>query len=411
MLAERDYLELSATDIAELVSTRQCCAVEVTQAALTRLQNLEPDLRAFRDYWPERALLRAAQVDRCIADGEVLPLAGVPLGVKAWEKPDSPQRQRLMTAGCVAIGATSVPGPGTQWQTWGFTGLGPTANPWCPSRTPGGSSAGSAAAVAAGVVPMATGVDGAGSIRIPAAWCGVLGLKITNGLLATRDPVGLAAPGPITRTAGDAARYLDVLLGAPAPRGPGPSHCPPHAVWSSDLGYALVDPTQISVARAAADRMVAAGILAERFADLCLDDPARTWAALRRTGSDPRGWSRVREDNNRRIEELFDTSADVLMTPTTPGAAHPHDGPGQTINATLTWAFNLSGHPAISVPAGLGSDGCPVGLQLVSRRGQEQLLLAIAANYQQRLPAAVLPIADLGGVAHLSERAQRIAHV
>jgi Asp-tRNA(Asn)/Glu-tRNA(Gln) amidotransferase A subunit family amidase len=96
------------------------------------------------------------------------------------------QTVRLVAAGCVPVGATAVPGRGTSWQTWGHTDRGPTLNPLGPAFSPGGSSAGSAAAVAAGLVPLATGSDGAGSVRIPAAWCGVLGLKLTNGRVPAR---------------------------------------------------------------------------------------------------------------------------------------------------------------------------------------------------------------------------------
>jgi Asp-tRNA(Asn)/Glu-tRNA(Gln) amidotransferase A subunit family amidase len=257
--------------------------------------------------WEEEALERAREVDARVGAGERLPLAGVPIGVKGRHglRTAGP----LLAAGCVPVGATSVPGPGTPWQTWGLGRHGRTVNPWRYDRTPGGSSAGSAAAVAAGLVPLATGSDGAGSVRIPAAWCGVVGLKVSNGRLPSADRTGLMAPGVLARCVGDVAAYWGVMSGAylgaaPGPHpgaGPGlhpgsapaahreavpkeyreavPGHGPrtdavpgvhggprartstaatageyatPTAVWSPDLGFDAPDPDVVAVARSAA---------------------------------------------------------------------------------------------------------------------------------------------------------------
>lgn len=119
----------------------------------------------------------------------------MPFAVKGRTGIRSYAARRLIAAGAVPVGATSVPGPGTRWQTWGLGAHGRTVNPWRPDRTPGGSSAGSAVAVAAGLVGLATGSDGAGSVRIPAAWCGVFGLKTTNGLLPSPTAPGWPPPG------------------------------------------------------------------------------------------------------------------------------------------------------------------------------------------------------------------------
>lgn len=129
MLDQQQYLDLSAVDIARLVLRRELSAVEVARAALARLGEVEPVISAFRDLWPDAAIEAAARVDRRVAAGERPPLAGVPLGVKAWEHLDSPQPRRLRDAGCIPIGATAVPSPGTAWQTWGHTERGTTANP------------------------------------------------------------------------------------------------------------------------------------------------------------------------------------------------------------------------------------------------------------------------------------------
>lgn len=349
-------LPVEAVRIAAGVNAGEFTAVDVVEDALARIAARDGDLRAFREVWPERARAAARAVD---AAGRPLPLAGVPLGVKAWERLDSAQVTRLVAAGCVPVGATAVPEKGsTAWQTWGRTDRGPTVNPWRADRTPGGSSAGSAAAVAAGLVPVATGIDGAGSVRIPAAWCGVVGVKVTNP-----DPRRLAAPGPLARSVADAA----ACLGGTVAEGPAAVR----AVWSPDLGFAEVDEAVVAVARSAAGRLFAAGVLRVDH-DLVLEDPAGTWFALRR------GEPADRALNDDRLAAAF-AVADVLLTPTTPFSAHGHDGPGDALSVSLTWAFNLSGHPAASVPAGLGPDGVPVGLQVVGRHGAEDAVLRVAS--------------------------------
>ncbi|MGW1270427.1 amidase family protein, partial [Streptomyces sp. NPDC002491] len=278
--------------------------------------------------------------------------------------------------------------------------------PWRADRPPGGSSAGAAAAVAAGLVPLATGSDGAGSIRIPAAWCGVTGLKTTNarrppegraltegragergkGRAGARtdgragDPAGLAAPGVIVRYAVDAAAYWRITAGetdSEMPERANPE--PPVAVFSPDLGFAGPDPEPVALARAAAARLGAAGVvrLSPSVAPPRLEDPAPAWLALRTSGADRGPAEQVRAANDRLLAAFF-SQADLLLTPTTPNPAHGHEGPGDRYSTALTWAFNLSGHPAISLPAGIGTDGCPLGLQVIAAHGGEAALLAVA---------------------------------
>ncbi|MFJ8537476.1 amidase [Streptomyces sp. NPDC093591] len=374
----------SVVDIASAVRSRTLRAVDVVASALERIERADPVLCAFIEVWGGEALQRAREVDARVAAGERLPLAGVPIGVKGRHgvRAAGP----LLAAGCVAVGATSVPGPGTPWQTWGLGRYGRTVNPWRYDRTPGGSSAGSAAAVAAGLVPLATGSDGAGSVRIPAAWCGVVGLKAGNGRLPSADRTGLMAPGALARSAEDVAAYWAVMSRAERAAAPGDgtdavpgAYDAPTAAWSPDLGFASPDPDVVAVAHSAAVRLAEAGAirLVRPRTGLRLDDPAPAWLALRTPGADPSPAHRIRAANNRRLAALF-SGVRLLLTPTAPTPPHGHEGPGERYSTALTWAFNLSGHPAISVPAGFGPDGCPVGLQVVAAHGQEGLLLEVA---------------------------------
>lgn len=350
---------------------------------LAAIDREDPRLCAFIDVWHEAALARSPAAAR-------LPLAGLPFAVKGPAGIRSYAARRLIAAGGIPVGATSVPGPGTYWQTWGLGRHGRTVNPWRPDRTPGGSSAGSAVAVAAGLVPLATGSDGAGSVRIPAAWCGVFGLKTTNGLLPSPDRTGLASAGVLTRSAAEAEPYLRWVL----PRG---DHAevslPVPAVYSPDLGYADVDPEVEAVVRSAVRRLVAGGVV--RLVDdrtCVLLDPGAAWQAVRGGRASPAA-TEVREENDRRLVALF-ARVPLLLTPVTPNRPHGHEGPGGRYSTALTWAFNLSGHPAAGVPAGFTADGCPVGLQLVGRHGADVSLTA-TARAAEGVPASA---GHVGGI-------------
>lgn len=343
-------------------------------AALARIGELDPDLNAFTEVWPENALAQ----ERAAQD---LPLAGLPFAVKGRTGIRSYAARRLTAAGAVPVGATSVPGPGTPWQTWGQGAHGRTVNPWRLDRTPGGSSAGSAVAVAAGMVELATGNDGAGSVRIPAAWCGVFGLKTTTGLLPSPDRAGLASPGVLASSAARAGTYLRHVLDGYAPR---PPRLPVRAAFSPDLGFASVDPDVAEVTRAAVERLAAAGVVRLVRDPVTLLDPAETWTAVR--GQSPTPATRALRDANARALDAFFARTPLLLTPVTPNMPHGHDGPGDVYSTALTWAFNLSGHPAASVPAGFTPDGCPAGLQLVTDRGTDAELLGMACAVERALP-------------------------
>jgi Asp-tRNA(Asn)/Glu-tRNA(Gln) amidotransferase A subunit family amidase len=427
----REYPTLGATELAALVRAGLIPPQAPVEAALARLRETDGALRAFTACWPDRAVHRARLVGRALARGAELPLAGVPIAVKAGSGVTAPTTRRLLAAGAIVIGTTAVPIRAAHpWQTWGHTSRGPTVNPWRPDRVPGGSSAGSAVAVASGVVPLATAADGAGSTRIPAAWCGVVGLTPTNGRFAGPDHAGLTVPGPIVRHAADAAAWWAVVAGAreappalpaggdaparDAPAGDAPD--PPAdrwlgtGVWSATLGFADPEPEVVAVSRLAADRLAAAGALSWTDVPVELLDPEMAWTALRAApagpGTAPAGRpgsagpgsagrsagvggasdvAAVRAHNDRCLAGVF-ARADLLLTPTTPNRPHPHAGPGEVRSVSLTWAFNLSGQPAVSVPAGFTADGCPVGLQIVGRHGEEGRLLGLVAALERLAP-------------------------
>jgi len=359
-------------------------AIELADQALARVAEVDARLHAFTDVWARRARDAAAAVDVRIAAGERPLLAGVPIAVKAWQQGGDRYVSRLIAAGAVPVAATSVP-CGTAWQTWGLGRGGPTRNPWRADRVPGGSSAGSAAAVAAGAVALATGSDGAGSARIPAAWCGIVAVKPSAGLLPTAK--GTAEHAPLTRTVADAALYLDVAteqrLGlhdavTAVPRAPGRGV---RAIWAPSLGqpgaWRWLDETTLEVVERAVGALARGGVLDVEQAphgSWC-SDPAAAWHARR---ADPAvaPSAAIRRDTAV-LDEML-AGGTVLVCPTTPAGPHGHDGPGQHMSVALTWTVNLTGHPAVSVPAGIGADGLPVGLQLIAARGCDRHLLQVA---------------------------------
>ncbi|MER7000888.1 amidase [Streptomyces sp. NPDC000410] len=382
MLEDHLYMSLSAVEIADLVNHGKVTARDVVDTALELTARRDGALRAFTTIWADAARAAAAEADVAVAGGARLPLAGVPIGVKAGEGPTSFQNQHLIGAGCVPIGATSVPRADTGWQTYGSTDRGPTLNPLDPAWSPGGSSAGSAAAVAAGLVPLATGSDGAGSVRIPAAWCGIIGFKPTNGLLPARDRAGLNTPGVLTRDPRDAAAYLHTVAPTTTP----PSATPLRVAWSPTLGYAATDPDVADTARRALHRAAHAGLCGVVDHPVALNDPAPAWTALRAGTPDPEAEA-LTSANNEHLRAVFD-QVDFMATPTTPHPPHGHDGPGTRMNVALTWAFNLSGHPALTLPAGTTHKGEPVGLQLIARHDADITLLAAAERWYRIVRSA-----------------------
>lgn len=450
-----------AWELAEAVRSGKVSARATTEAALARVAARNPTINAFVHLDAEGALRQAEAIDAAVARGQDPgPLAGVAIGVKDLEPVagmpftfgsrafadnvatgDSVQVARLRAAGAVVLGKTNTPEFGYK----GFTEnrlFGPTRNPWNRELTPGGSSGGSAAAVAAGMVALCTGSDGGGSVRIPASFCGVYGVKPTAG----RIPVaGETYPkwsthstyGPLARCVRDGARYLDAVAGPhpddlvslDAPAGHyeaavvGPMPRLRRLAWSSDLGYAAVDPEVAAIARAAAARLAEAVGAELVEAHPGFADPMATWTTIGVPGdtvlvdslSEERqallepGFVRFAELGraitaaqyhealqarhllNRCVNAFFEDH-DLLLTPTVAAKAFPAEGPppkavaGQKVGPAgflpFTYPFNVTGHPAASVPAGLTSEGMPAGLQIVGPRFADALVLAASAAFE-----------------------------
>ena len=445
---------------AELVRSGEISSRELVEACLGRIASLDPSLNAFRVVLGERALAEAAQADARRAAGDERPLLGVPVAIKdvvdvagettthgtgAHGPPparDAELVRRLRAAGAVVVGKTHTP----ELALWGFTEsatFGVTRNPWALERTPGGSSGGSAAAVAAGMVGAASASDGLGSIRIPAACCGLFGLKPQRGRLPLAPDEdhwhGLSVAGVLTRSVLDTALFLDVAsegaggagggdetFVAAAHRAPGPLRIvvalnpPPAALRASeDVRRAVEETAQLL--RGLGHEVVEgpidygdAGIRAiGRFLRGARDDAARLPSPRRlerRTRATARLGSLVpaaaiaRERASeaaraRRLNSVLE-GRDVLLMPTIAAPAAEiglYEGIGALgtlAGEALRWPgvytppWNLSGQPAAAVPAGLDRRGLPLSVQIVCHSGDEATLLSLAAQLEAERPWA-----------------------
>jgi amidase len=459
-VAVSDDLAFAAlAEQADLVRRGDVSSRELTELTLGRIERLDPQLNAFRVVLAERAGEDAARADERRAAGEQAPLLGVPIAVKdnvdvagevtahgtgAYEGSaidDSCVVRRLREAGAVIVGKTNMPElaiwPFTASQTWGVT-----RNPWDPARSPGGSSGGSAAAVAAGMVALAHATDGGGSIRIPAACCGLFGLKPQRGRVSLMPDAehwyGLSVFGCVSRTVLDSAIYYDVVRGhvegdahaAPEPRisfteaartAPGrlkiavstrPIQPGPVA---SEMKRAVSDTADVlrSLGHEVRERDPSWGFQLPAFLPRYLagirDDAARMAhpeRLERRTQRLVAFGNRLRKRPLRRalaaerkhaerLGRLF-IEFDVLMTPTLarlPVEAARWQGKGAvaTINGVsryvpFTTPWNVTGQPAASVPAGYSAAGLPLSVQLVGRPGDETTLISLSAQLEAERP-------------------------
>lgn len=457
---EVDVAYLPAAELRELYRRRDLSPVEVTRIVLERIERLNPELNAFVTVTPERALADAEAAEAMYAQPEPPPLAGIPTSIKdlvatkgirttggsllsADNVPDhSPVFvERLYEAGIVMLGKTNTPEGGWKGDS-GNRVVGPTHNPWKHGLTAGGSSGGAAAAVAAGLGPLAQGGDGAGSIRIPAGFSGVFGHKPSFGRVPYPglSPSQIAHTGPMTRTVADAALMLDVMSGpSPSDRHSLTRHASflddiqggiagLRVAWSPDLGYAQVDPEVLAACERAVQRFSELGCHVEE-ANPGLADPWPVIDKLFAIGQASGVAGRLDEvrdqlDQGRLkvIERAFTWTAvelqqaatqreeyyrdmmafmedyDLLITPTLPITAFPagQDYP-QEINGVpmsylswtaFTYPFNLTGQPAASVPCGFAGDHMPVALQIVGRWRDDATVLRASARFEDIMPWA-----------------------
>jgi amidase len=459
MLAHEDLAFAGLAEQAELVRRAEVSSRELTELSLARIERLDPQLNAFRIVLAERALADAERADERRAAGEQGALLGVPIAIKdnvdlageltahgtgAYEGAaidDSHVVRRLREAGAVIVGKTNLPElaiwPFTSSQTWGVT-----RNPWDPSRSPGGSSGGSAAAVAAGMVAVAHASDGGGSIRIPAACCGLFGLKPQRGRISLMPDAehwyGLSVFGCLSRTVLDSAIFCDVVRGHAV----GDAHVAPEPP-TSFADAARTVPGRLRVAFST--KPIQPGPVAPEVKKAVHD----TAELLRSLGHEvlerdpswgfqlpaflPRFLAGIRDDAARmphpermeqrtrrlvmfgerlrkrplrralaaehkhagRLGALF-SEFDVLMTPTMarlPVQADRWHGKGAftTINGIaryvpFTTPWNLTGQPAAAVPAGFSGEGLPLSVQLVGRPGDEATLLSLSAQLEAERP-------------------------
>jgi len=458
---------LTASELVAAYSRGELSPVEATEAALRAIEERDGEVNAYCLVDTEVALEGAKASETRWREGNPIGwLDGVPASIKdmfltqgwptlrgstcidpdqPWEV-DSPVTARMRENGLVLLGKTTTPELAWKGVTDNpLTGI--TRNPWNPSMTAGGSSGGSAAAVAAGMGELSVGTDGGGSVRIPAAFCGIVGLKPTHGRipLYPASPFGpLSHAGPMARCVDDVALMLDVLA-LPDHRDPAALPAPTgayreavrrdvrglNAAFSPTLGYAKVDPEVARIVRATVNALADAGLRVEE-SDPGFGDPKEAFDVLWSTGAAqwlntfPPGSEEKVDPGLRRVWEQgrthsaadylaataeraalgilmgeFHTRFDVLITPAVgiPPFEAGHEVPPESGLSSwpewtpFTYPFNMTQQPAISVPAGLTESGLPVGLQIVGPRHSDDLVLAVAKLVEEIQPWPVSRLA------------------
>jgi aspartyl-tRNA(Asn)/glutamyl-tRNA(Gln) amidotransferase subunit A len=424
--------------------------VELLDDVIAHYEKIEPDLNMFAFVDFEGAYKQAKASEARILQGKRYgDLDGIPTSIKdliavkdmpqrfgsrtvsdALMPADAPSVERLRAAGAVILGKSTTSEFGCK--AVGDSPLtGVTRNPLNPNFTPGGSSAGAAAMVAAGLVPYAIGTDGGGSIRIPAALSGIFGIKAQFGRIAvypTSATPTLAHVGPLSRTAEDAAIVLNTLAGFDSRDPFSLKTAIPDFVggavvkrrmriaWSPTLGYGRVDPQVAALTQKAVERIAEMGFIVEQV-DHVFDDPIELWVAefyagvgtrLRETilqkadlidqsvltvlqaalGQDMQAYYKTvfeRYAFREKVRQFFE-QYDVLLTPTLPVAGVPvgmdvppgYEDKNIVSWATFTYPFNLTGNPGASIPVGITKEGLPVGLQAISAAYDEVSILSLA---------------------------------
>ena len=468
-MIDDDLAFAPATELLELIASKRVSPVELTELYLRRIDRLDSQLNSYLLLTREGAMETARTAEEAVMRGEELgALHGLPISIKDTQmtkgvrttygslvfKDRIPERdgavvERVQAAGAIMLGKTNAPEfglVGTCENRLGDHGR----NPWNTGRTPGGSSGGAAAAVAAGLCPLATGGDGGGSIRIPASFCGIYGIKPTQGRVSGYS--GLAGPampnffgqqGPLSRTVKDSALLLQVMAGHD-PRDPITlRETPPDFVaavgkdikglriaWSPDYGFGAVEPEVIEVASRAAQVFAELGCHVED-SDLVMDSPYAAFgpiyesaayasyaqyleshgdqmtgftrdfieAGSRVTGADYARALGLMDRLKAQMTDLFE-HFDLLLSPTLamtalPVGEFPEQIAGRPVYPhryfgfhPFTYPINAIGHAAASVPAGFSSDGLPIGLHIVGRKGGEETVIAASAAFEEARPWA-----------------------
>lgn len=464
-MADLDLCYTPATELAARIRSRKLSPVELMKNALARIEEINPKLNCFCFVYPEEALAKAREAEKAVMEGRALaPLHGIPIAIKDLTPTKGkrttlgsyshehwiPDRNavivdRLTAAGAIMVGKTTTPefaySSFTESPLWGIT-----RNPWDQTRTPGGSSGGSGAAVASGCVPLAEGTDMGGSVRIPAAWCGIVGLKPSLG----RIPMDILPSvfdnishfGPLARTIDDARLFLAAAQGPEDDdiqsngtpldlSGPQPASVKGlRLALNMDLGCYAVDPEVEAAVRAAADALKSQGAIIEevtlpwtrRIADAWVE----TWQVFMaayfghvleefRAKMDPRVVALIEAGNRMPAREYKRLEIerteqwrqfhpilrkyDAFLCPTMRIPAPPAEeddsiyyrdrGDGRYHGLDLTGQFNLIAPcPALSVPAGWSKGGLPMGLQIVGRRFRDDTVLTIGKALEGARPWA-----------------------
>jgi len=457
--------QMSGLALGEAIARREVSALEVLDAIVKRVEAVNPQVNAVVTRAVERAQEEARAVDARIDAGEAGgPLCGVPVSIKDLietkgvrttfgsvlrqdfvPEQDAVLVERLRAAGCPIFAKTNTPDHGGKFATDNMV-FGATHNPWDLSRSPGGSSGGAAAQVAAGMGPLAVGNDGGGSIRVPASMCGVYGLKPQFGRVPSwprhNGWYTLNHEGPITRTVRDAAALLDILAGPderdwfslPAEGGSYLEACDGdikgvRVAWSPTPGYGRVDPAVLEHCQAAVRVFEELGCIVEE-ASPQIPNPDQIFLGIivprllvQFEQEFPPGFAEQLDPVVRSFLPLAEqmTTHDVIaaiygdyavhdllvaffqkyelfLTPTlaTPpypsGIFGPSEVAGEPVSSPLepffTYPFNLSGQPAASIPVGFTDNGLPVGLQIVGRRFAERTVLRASACFETARPWA-----------------------
>ena len=463
-MADEGPTRKSARELAAMIRSRAVSPLEVLDAHLAVIARVNPKLNAIVTLAEETARTDAKAVEAATMRGEsVGPLAGLPIAIKdlthtagirtTFGSPlykdyvpeqDAEIVRRLKAAGAIVLGKSNTPEFGAGANTVNAV-FGATRNPWNPTLSPAGSSGGSAVAVATGMVPIAQGTDFGGSVRVPAAFCGIVGIRATPGLTPSH-PTSLAwdpgqVHGPLARSAEDAALVLDAMVGLSrlSPISVAPiwksalaevERCENarglRIAYVSDIAGIGVDAEIDTICRQAARQLQVAGAAVDEIPFDVSDgrDPYQTWrgawmvgrqferleqierfganlqgnvkAGLKITALDLAAAEKTRQEVYHRFRTLFERY-DVLLTPSAPVKPFPvemnfpNEVNGRKLENYIDWLaptflITLVSLPAASVPAGLTRDGLPVGLQVVAPRFEEPCILSVAKLVQQAHP-------------------------